>query len=223
MKTNFVLGGFGVVLVSLSALAGCSGSSVSIMGGDGGSTTRTAESSCDVVISWLQSCNMTLDKAKCVKGASAYSQKQLEGAEQCTHRSDCDKQAFGKCMDQVEASEPAATSTTATSASKDAGTRPTNDPTGGSADAGSGSGSGNGGTSGGSSAACQSCIVSKCATQIQACQANASCTALASCISAANGDSAEQQTCMSQNSAGTAPYNAIITCGESACASACTQ
>lgn len=223
MKTNFVLGGFVIAAVSMSTLGltGCSGGGVGFIGGDGGSaTTRTAESSCDVVITWLQSCKMTLDKAKCVKGASAYSQKQLEGAEQCTHRSDCDKAAFGVCMDAVEASEPAASPASGSSGttSKDAGARTTNDPTSGGADAGTSTGGSNGGTG-----TCQSCITTECAPEIQTCQGSAPCSALASCISAANGDKTKQQACATQNSGGVAAYNAIITCGESACTAACSQ
>ena len=221
MNKHFALGSIGLgVVTTMLALTGCSGSSVSIIGGDGGSSTRTAESSCDVVISWLNSCNLTLDKAKCVKGASAYSQSQLAAAEQCTHRTDCDKKAFGVCMDQVEASEPTTTSTSgssASSASKDAGA--TSPPLlGDGTDAGSGKTG-----SGGNATSCQSCITTNCATEIQTCQANAACAALATCISAANGDAAKQQACMSQHSAGTSSYNAIITCGQAECLAACSS
>lgn len=216
MKMNAwcrVAASLGVSLASLAIVA-CSGGGGGSFGmSDGG--TRTAESSCDVVIKWLNSCKLSIDRAACVKEASSYSANQLAASEACVNRNDCDKAAFQKCMEQVIASEPPASPTKSSdtnTTSNDAGVRgkttppPETDPS----------------PSTGSDAACKSCMTSKCATQTQGCQASTVCKSLANCLAQAGTDPQQKEQCETDFSGGVSPYEAVLQCAQKSCATECT-
>ena len=204
----------GVSLASIAIVA-CSGGGGGSFGmSDGG--TRTAESSCDVVIKWLNSCKLSIDRATCVKEASSYSANQLAASEACVNRNDCDKAAFQKCMEQVVASEPAASPTKSSNpntTANDAGVRgsttpPETDPSPG--------------TGTGSDTARKSCMTSKCATQTQGCQASTECKSLANCLAQAGTDPQQKDQCETDFGGGVSPYNAVLQCAQKSCATECT-
>jgi hypothetical protein len=75
---------------------------------------------------------------------------------------------------------------------------------------------------------CDSCAAAAqtgpCSSQVQACDVNAECQALITCINGCGSNATCVQTCGTQHPTGTADYNAIITCiCQTACPSECSS
>jgi hypothetical protein len=72
-------------------------------------------------------------------------------------------------------------------------------------------------------AACASCELVSCAAQVSACQKDTECAAIVTCAEACNPATATKctQTCLTADPAGASDFNALASCVDTSCATAC--